>query len=206
MKNFFSSRLSRYMLASTAALALLLAGSQSCLANSITLTSSSNGVYDYGLTVTNLLDVFDKGQTISLSGLSGVTGASVAGVLAADGFKVSSFTSTSVVYAETLPVALLPGPFTWGSLVVDSLVNGDTRNNRFRHADRQQWHDFGHHARPCGHSSHDRGRQHTPVSGNYVGYPVGRKQIFGHAIRPCGVNNLCFTFSLIRLATWIYRT
>jgi hypothetical protein len=120
MKNFFSSRLSRYMLASTAALALLSAGSQSCLANSITLTSSSNGVYDYGLTVTNLLDVFDKGQTISLSGLSGVTGASVAGVLAADGFKVSSFTSTSVVYAETLPVALLPGPFTWGSLVVDS--------------------------------------------------------------------------------------
>ena len=46
------------------------------LAAAITLTSSSGGVYDYALTLPFELVVFTDSDTITLSGLSGVTGAS----------------------------------------------------------------------------------------------------------------------------------
>jgi hypothetical protein len=70
---------------------------------------------------------FDKGQTITLSGLSGVTGASATDPLALFGaFTVSSFTPTSVVFAFTLSSNGTLGPFTssttLGTLVVDSSV------------------------------------------------------------------------------------
>jgi hypothetical protein len=65
-----------------ATVAVVLAASQWGFASSITLTSSGGGVYDYGLTLVPGESVgFAPGNTITLSGLSGVTGASVADVL-----------------------------------------------------------------------------------------------------------------------------
>lgn len=103
-------------------LALLLTASQLCSAATIALTSSSNGVYDYGLNTTSSGIIFSKGQTITLSGLSGVTGALVSGTLSLADFTVQSFSSTSVVFAETAREADFGGPATFGTLVVDSSV------------------------------------------------------------------------------------
>jgi hypothetical protein len=91
------------------------------LAASITLASSGGGVYDYDLTVNSGEAVyFLQGQTITLSGLSGVTGASVSNVLGIS-FTVSSVSSTSVEFAQTLaPSSGFGGPGTYGTLVVDS--------------------------------------------------------------------------------------
>ena len=60
---------------------------------------------------------------ITLSGLSGVTGPSVADILNLAGLiSISSVTPSSVVYAwSTIPSVDL-GPFTVGTLVVDSSV------------------------------------------------------------------------------------
>jgi hypothetical protein len=110
-------------------LALLLAGSEACFAApvaTLTLTSSGAGVYDYGLTVGPEDTVqFNPNQTITLSGLSGVTGASVSGVLS--GFTVQSVNATSTVFAE--PGNTTTGfsnpntvPITVGTLIVDSSV------------------------------------------------------------------------------------
>jgi hypothetical protein len=109
------------------AFATVAARPNSSLADAITLTSSSGGVYDYGLTVTSPVIVFDQDRTITLSGLSGVTGASVTGLLGSgfNGplFTVSSFTETSTVFANTNYALIeLAGPLTYGTLVVDSSV------------------------------------------------------------------------------------
>jgi hypothetical protein len=110
-------------------MALLLAGSEACLAApvaTLTLTSSGAGVYDYGLTLGPEDSVtFGPNQTITLSGLSGVTGASVSGVLS--GFTVQSVNTTSAIFAEpggTTAIFLNADafPFTFGTLVVDSSV------------------------------------------------------------------------------------
>jgi hypothetical protein len=57
---------------------VVLAASQWCFAGSIPLLSSGGGIYDYGVTADpGELLVFNHGTTITLSGLSRVTGASV---------------------------------------------------------------------------------------------------------------------------------
>jgi hypothetical protein len=67
----------------------------------VELTSSGGGVYDYTFVGVDGIDTrFLNGQTITLSGLSGVTGASVSGE-AAMFFSSSSFTSTSAVFTQT---------------------------------------------------------------------------------------------------------
>jgi hypothetical protein len=112
-------------------LALLLAGSEACLAApiaSLTLTSSRGGVYDYGLTVdANEAVEFNQNQTITLSGLSGVTGASVSGELGGElgspgTFAVQSVNATSAVFKAELFGVSFGGPATIGTLVVDSAV------------------------------------------------------------------------------------
>jgi hypothetical protein len=113
------------VLTAIATVAVMLAASQGGFASSITFVGSSTpGVYDYGLMLAPGETVdFDHGGTITLSGLSGVTGASAASGL---GFCFSgiSFTPSSVVYTATLTsgCATLPGPRTIGTLVVDSSV------------------------------------------------------------------------------------
>jgi hypothetical protein len=113
-------------------LALLLAGSEACLAApvaSLTLTSSGGGVYDYGLTVgANEALTFNPNQTITLSGLSGVTGASASGDLGPGAFAVPSVNATTVVLLRPGPFGItfdntpFPSPNTFGTLTVDSSV------------------------------------------------------------------------------------
>jgi PEP-CTERM motif len=106
------------------AFAAVTARPNNSLASMITLISSSGGVYDYGLTLNAGEAVsFDQGQTITLSGLSGVTGASVSNFPI--GFSVGSFTPTSVVFAAIADEGLGNAnstPITVGTLVVDSSV------------------------------------------------------------------------------------
>jgi hypothetical protein len=111
-------------------LALLLAGSEACLAApvaSVTLTSSGAGVYDYGLTVgPNESVTFNQNQTITLSALSGVTGASVSGTFGdIDALTVQSFNTTSAVFIAPNGLEVINNgtvPFTVGTLTVDSSV------------------------------------------------------------------------------------
>ena len=112
-----------------ATVAVVLAASPWGFASSITLQSSAGGVYDYGVTVPPGTDlVITTGQTITLSGLSGVTGASVADLFAtiAIPFSVQSFTPSQVVYVaennNSLPNSMGGAPATFGTLVVDSSV------------------------------------------------------------------------------------
>jgi PEP-CTERM motif len=96
--------------------------SLAAVAAQITLASNGGGVYDYDLMVGPSGVFFDLGQTITLSGLSDVTAASVSGFLASV-FSVGS-TSTSVTFTQTADpsgIGLL-GPNTFGTLVVDSLA------------------------------------------------------------------------------------
>jgi hypothetical protein len=66
----------------------------------IELTSSGGGVYDYTFVGVDGIETrFLNGQTITLSGLSGVTGASVSGEAVM--FFSASFTSTSAVFTLT---------------------------------------------------------------------------------------------------------
>jgi hypothetical protein len=115
-------------LTALATVAVVLAGAQWGFASSITLKSSGGGVYDYGLTVAPFEHVsFNKNATITLSGLSGVTGASTLSGLSDGGFTVSSLTQSSVVYAQTLLANAgftnpSSSPTTTGTLVVDSSV------------------------------------------------------------------------------------
>jgi hypothetical protein len=98
---------------------VVLAASQWGFASSITLISSSGGVYDYGLAVAAGESVgFAAGNTITLSGLSGVTGASTSGSFS--GFT-SSFTPSSAVFTETAFRGGF-GPGSFGTLAVDSSV------------------------------------------------------------------------------------
>jgi hypothetical protein len=95
----------------------------------ITLHSSSGGVYDYDVTTAvGELVAFNFGQTITISGLSGVTGASVpSGSSLGSFFTVQSTTATSVTFQDTLsggtidPGAGNPG-LDLGTLVIDSSV------------------------------------------------------------------------------------
>jgi PEP-CTERM motif-containing protein len=108
---------------------VVLAGSPWCFASSITLTSSGGGMYDYGLLLAPFEGVgFVQNATVTLSGLSGVTGASVQPPFFSDCFTVNSFTPSSVVYAQTQVSGLcffsntLSTPAIQGTLVVDSSV------------------------------------------------------------------------------------
>ena len=114
-----------------ATVAVLMAASPWGFASSITFTgSSAPGVYDYGLTLAGGEGVnFAQNDTITLSGLSGVTGASAFDHFTpgGSGFTVKPFTPSSVVFAQTLDPN---SPFfnsgstaaTFGTLVVDSSV------------------------------------------------------------------------------------
>ena len=115
------------VLTALATVAVVLAGSQWGFASSISLTSSGGGVYDYGLMLAGGEDVdFGENARIRLSGLSGVTGASTLSSLSEGGFTVSSFTPSSVVYAQTAFASSGfsngSSPVTVGTLVVDSSV------------------------------------------------------------------------------------
>ena len=110
-----------------ATLAVVLVASQWGFASSISLISSGGGVYDYGLMLAGGEDVdFGENARIRLSGLSGVTGASTLSSLSEGGFTVSSFTPSSVVYAQTAFASSGfsngSSPVTVGPLVVDSSV------------------------------------------------------------------------------------
>jgi hypothetical protein len=79
------------------AVAGLLSASIPARADTIVLTSASNGTYDYGLELNAGEDEgFTAGQTITLTGLSGVTGVTVA----SDSFFAGSFTADSVTLTE----------------------------------------------------------------------------------------------------------
>jgi PEP-CTERM motif len=117
---------------------LILFVASPCSAAVITFTSSSGGVYDYGMLVSSGESVtFHAGDSIVLSGLSGVTGASVSAVMLASGFT-ASFTSTSATFTEMTGFATdFVGLGTYQSLVVDSsvlttgTVNYNIQNNTF---------------------------------------------------------------------------
>ena len=99
---------------------VVLAASQWCFAApSITLTSSGGGIYDYALTHEFGETTDFAGGTITLSGLSGVTGASLGNDLVATGITVSSVTQSSVVYKTPFLTIFID---TLGDLVVDSSV------------------------------------------------------------------------------------
>src|SRR5215471_6776219 len=112
-----------------ATVAGVLAGSQWGFATpSITLTSSGGGIYDYGVTVPPFETVtLNPNATITLLGLSGVTGASTADFLGTC-FAISSFTPSSALYGQKLVFGSCEldnssdAPFTEGTLVVDSSV------------------------------------------------------------------------------------
>lgn len=96
--------------------------------SSLTLISSGSGIYDYGITVPGGQDIsFLQNQTITLTGLSDVTGASVSGALLGDSFAVSSFTSTSVTFVQT-GIAGFSGAITFGDFLVDSTAPLGTVN------------------------------------------------------------------------------
>jgi hypothetical protein len=102
----------------------VLAASQLCFASSITLQSSGGGLYDYGLTVGPGETVsFFTASTITLSGLSGVTGALTSGNLS-NCFTLSSFSQASVAYAARGCSFTNEGgtPDTIGTLSVGSSV------------------------------------------------------------------------------------
>jgi hypothetical protein len=90
-------------------------------APSITLTSSGGGIYDYALTHEFGETTEISQGTITLSGLSGVTGASLGNDIVNTGITVSSFTPSSVVYKEPGKLLTIFGD-TLGDLVVDSSV------------------------------------------------------------------------------------
>jgi hypothetical protein len=119
------------VLTALATVAVVLAASPWGFASSITfLGSSAPGVYDYGLTLAGGEAVnFAQNDTITLSGLSGVTGGSGLDSFTpgGSGFTVSSHTPSSVVYAQTLDpnspyINSGSTPATFGTLIVDSSV------------------------------------------------------------------------------------
>jgi len=115
------------VLTALATVVVVLAGSQWSFASSITLVSSSGGMYDYALDVSPPTEVaWDPNATVTLSGLSGVTGASV-GIFPQTNLAFcfsSSFTPSSVVLTQTQFSNTSCGfdPGTWGTLTVDSSV------------------------------------------------------------------------------------
>ena len=84
---------------------------------SITLISSGSGVYDYG--ITTLSATFDQGETISFTGLSGVTGASTGSDLSSGGWTVESFSSNVVTFVQSVfTTSGFSG--TFGDFIIDS--------------------------------------------------------------------------------------
>jgi hypothetical protein len=121
------------VLTALASVAVVLVASQLCWASRIRLISSSDGIYDYGLEIEPLEAIFfSPGAAITLSGLSGVTGASADTMSGLSPFRcpftVSSFTPSSVVYTETGSFAcgalntFVDGPIILGTWTVDSSV------------------------------------------------------------------------------------
>jgi hypothetical protein len=84
----------------------------------ISLDIAGGGVYDYVLSISSGEFIISTGDTITLSGLSGVTGAAVSDAFK-DDFK-ASFTSTTVVFTATT-IDEFTGPNV-GELEVDSSV------------------------------------------------------------------------------------
>ena len=102
-------------------------GASAAWCDSLSLLSSGSGLYTYGLDVTSYSLSFGMGQTLTLSGLSGVTGASVSGILASSGWTVESFTSSSVTFVQSeFGLAGFQsgsqGVATFGAFTVDSSV------------------------------------------------------------------------------------
>jgi len=102
---------------------------------SLTLISSGGGVYGYGITLpANSSVTFLQGQTIALTGMSLVTGASVGSAILNAGFTVQSSTSSSVTFVQTLPAGSSfstsgsSTPFTFVELFVDSTAPLGTVN------------------------------------------------------------------------------
>ena len=90
-----------------ATVAVVVGASQGGFASSITLLSSGASVYDYGVTVASGESIdLPPGSTITLSGLSGVTGASSHSPSDLSVFTISSLTPSSVVFENTSTVGL----------------------------------------------------------------------------------------------------
>jgi len=106
----------------SAVLALGLAPSAKADSFSISLISSGSGLYDYGITVPGLSSAgFFKNETITFTGLSGVTGASTT----LSGFTVQSFSFSSVTFVQSLVNQsvfdnILNVPFSFGDFIIDS--------------------------------------------------------------------------------------
>lgn len=97
--------------------------SQTCRANAIiSLGSQVSGIFDYDLVVTTQAIAIQNNQEITLTGLSGVTGAGVSSnlVSSCSGLTVSMFTSTSVTVNNGGGQCFFLG--TYGTLEVDSSV------------------------------------------------------------------------------------
>ncbi len=101
------------------------------------LESNSGGVYDYSLVGPLSLDppeggatAIENGQTMTLSGLSGITGAELSGALentlcsgGSSGLSLSGFTSDSVTLDYSASSQCFYGPGgTYGDLEIDSSV------------------------------------------------------------------------------------
>jgi hypothetical protein len=111
-----------------ATVAVVLAASQWGFASSITLTSSGGGIYDYGVRLApGESVVWALNDTITLSGLSGVTGAAATPPNLAGIFSVS-VNPSSAVYTQTMSPGgfgfsnVTASPITVETLVVDSSV------------------------------------------------------------------------------------
>jgi hypothetical protein len=110
-----------HLLTALATVVVVLAASPWGFASSITLISSGGGIYDYEVTTgPGEVVFFAHNDAITLSGLSGVTGASAADFLGANCFTVSSRTPSTVVYTETLAPLVCGIGMPTGTLVVDS--------------------------------------------------------------------------------------
>lgn len=82
-----------------------------CDSNSIQLLSATNGVYDYTLSALAGI-TFNHGQQVTFADMSGVTGASVTGLLGFVGcFTPTSVTSNGVTFTATATFCQFSGTF-----------------------------------------------------------------------------------------------
>jgi len=94
---------------------------------SFVLESSSNGVYDYDLLAPEPLAI-ETGQTMSLTGLSGITSVELTGALAntacngTSGLTLEGFTSTSVTLEDTGGQCFYGPGGPYSNLEIDSSV------------------------------------------------------------------------------------
>lgn len=117
-----------------AAALLAVAGAAPCWADGLTLYSSGGGVFDYALTTSSGdgITFQPNSDVIVLSGMSGVTGATLSGDLAAGpaggftncGLHVTAVSSSSVTVSNSgfgVP-CVFQGPAQWGTLEVVATV------------------------------------------------------------------------------------